>query len=127
MEGETTFVFDCGMHPVIKEAFLSVSNNPVFINEEHNELLKLFILRNMLVQHSVGNEGRFKVMVNHFIKNGRISHNDCFVISHRKYYDLELAEQYYKDNGEINPLSNNESKRFREMLKKYKKEVTQDK
>ena len=110
-----TFVFDFGMHPVIKESFLTCIEKPIFMEKEYNDLLTAFLLRFIIVEHIMDMDPIFKkeaVRVNKEKKDIAF-----FKVGSTIYYDMPFIEAYIKRFNKKNVLSNLESKEIESICK----------
>lgn len=118
MFGDPTIVFDFGMHPAIKDAFLSISNNPVFANEEEKNNLICFILRNMIIQHKMINDLVFRSHVLQLEKADDLS-EVVFKFNGIKCYDMEaIIEGYFRFQKKPDLISNKETRTIEEIKNK---------
>ena len=63
------FIFDFGMHPVIKNTFLSLTENPMFIDSKYNLDFICFILRSMIIEHNAIHDNVFRAVTTRLLKN----------------------------------------------------------
>ncbi len=103
-----TFIFDYGMHPVIKESFLSCIEQPIFLDEQGKEMLTAFLLRNMVIQRTMNNDPIFKHDAIGVNKRGT---EKTFVkYGNTLYFDPTFIFAYIKHYKKNNVLSNLETK-----------------
>ena len=108
VEKNYTFIFDYGMHPVIKESFLSCIAKPIFMDKEFNNVLTAFMLRNMMNQHIVNNDPLFKKDA---IRVNQKGTNKAYLkYGNALYFDPDFIDMYIKHYKKTNILSNLETK-----------------
>lgn len=111
-----TLVFDFGMHPTIKESFLTRIANPIFVDKKDNQLFAAFMLRNMIVEHMMTNDPIFKKEAIKLATNGL---NFVFKkFGNVTYYQMDFIQQYLKHFGKQNILSNIETKELKKFCQK---------
>lgn len=113
-----TYVFDFGMYPKIKEAFLTITNNPVFVDKKYNELFIAFILRNMIIQHNALNDPLFRKEAASNKKTLE-RRNEIFKSGSAMYYELRFIQYYSIEYKKGNPLNNQETKDIKKIKEEY--------
>ena len=108
-----TLIFDFGMHPTIKESFLTRIKEPIFVEKEYNSLFTVFMLRNMIVEHMMNNNPIFKKEAIRVAKSGKgfIFKKFGNVI----YYQMDFIAQYLSHFDKNNVLSNTETKELQKL------------
>ena len=115
--GGPTYIFDFGMHPSIKETFVKSINKPIFIEKEHNIRFICFMLRNMIIQHTMLQNLQFKAYCS--IHEKRLEEKQgVFRHGIDKYYELEFIREFCVLFKISNPLSNYETKELEKIAKK---------
>ena len=104
-----TLVFDLGMHPVLKEAFVSHMKEPVFVKEEDNIKFSCFMLRNLIIEHTALMDLKFKTIATRERKTLE-EKEAIYRIGDQKYYEIDFIREYFVQNGKKNPLNNLEFK-----------------
>lgn len=104
-----TYILDFGMHPVIKEAFTSLIEKPVFVDNENNVKFICFMLRNMMIEHNVINDLIFKSQTAKRERNLEEG-NDYFKYGGVKYYSLRYVLEFLVANNRKKPFFNSEAK-----------------
>ena len=100
-----TLVFDFGMHPVLKDAFVSHMKEPTFVKKEDNIKFSCFMLRNMIIEHTALMDLKFKTIATRERK--ALDEKDAiFRIGNQKYYEIDFIREYSVQNGKKNPLNN---------------------
>ena len=111
---EPTFVFDYGMHPVIKDSFLSHISNPIFMEKEDNPVFTAFMLRNMVIEHTINDDPVFKKDAVRINKSG---HDIVSIkLGNTMYFDISFIEQYLSHYGKKNILSNVETRELKSLF-----------
>lgn len=109
IENGPMLVFDFGMHPVLKEAFVSHIKEPIFVNKEDNMKFSCFMLRNMIIEHTALMDLKFRTIAARERKS--LDEKEAiFRIGSQKYYEIDFIREYCVQNGMKNPLSNYEFK-----------------
>lgn len=105
----STYIFDFGMHPAIRDGFISRTKNPILIDKSDNIKFISYILRNMVIQHTMINNLKFKASAS-FMEDFLKEKNAVFKYGPTKYYELHFIREYCAKKGLKNPLSNYETK-----------------
>ena len=111
-----TYVFDFGMHPAIRDGFINRTKNPILVDRSNNMKLICFMLRNMVIQHTMINNLKFKAQAS-FMEDFLELKNAIFKYGCCKYYELYFIKEYCEKKRMNNPLSNKETKEFEQSVK----------
>lgn len=107
-ENGPTLIFDYGMHPVIKESFLSCIEQPIFLDKQDNETLTSFLLRIMVIQRSMNDDPLFK---NDAVGVNKKGADKTFIkFGNTLYFDPTFIYAYIRYHKKNNILSNLETK-----------------
>ena len=116
-----TYIFDFGMHPVIKDSFLTMIKHPVFVDNETCELLLPFIFRLMFIEHEIRRDLYFKIAVAEMEKQIAFREDEVVNIGDKKYYELEYVENYFlSKKKKNNPFNNAETSAMKSAMEKYR-------
>lgn len=110
-----TFVFDFGMHPVIRDSFLRRISDPIFMEKQNNMKFTAFMLRSMIVQHMMNSDPLFKKEAVRINKSGK----DIVFIKFGSalYFDSLFIASYLTHFKKDNILSNIETKELEKLCK----------
>ena len=89
-----TFIFDYGMHPKIKEAFLSKIKNPVFMSKEENDIYISFLLRSVIIEHQMVNDIKFRASVARCDQQAMKEERVYTISGTKRYFELMFIEGY---------------------------------
>lgn len=107
-ENKPTIIFDYGMHPFIKESFLSCIGEPIHTEKKDNELLTVFLLRLMMIQHAMNSDSLFKKDAITINKEGL---EKTFIkFGNTLYFDPAFIYAYIKHHKKPNVFKNIETK-----------------
>ena len=104
-----TYIFDFGMHPSIRDGFVNRTKKPILVDKSNNMKLICFMLRNMVIQHTMINDIKFRTRSS-FMEDHLKEKNAIYKYGCCKYYELQYIREYCAKNGLNNLLSNYETK-----------------
>lgn len=115
---DITFVFDLGMHPTIKQAFMSLIKEPIFLSETETMEFLSYLLRNSVIEHEITSDLGFKMFANMNTKTFR-KELDIYGSGSNANYNLRtVLEPYIKKKNIKNPFKNKETDKLKEIMNK---------
>ena len=113
----STYIFDFGMHATIKKTLLSLAKDPIFVNKDDNMKFVCFILRNMIIEHTMLKDPMFKYELSQCDIRKMKEDHILTKAGNIKYYELSFIHSFLKRYKRKDLLVNQETKDLMTLVK----------